>query len=167
MPKNPELGRHFRKGESYGFARRPRQKQKHNDHRSSGGNRCCDHPPLYNRSVARNLRRHIHPSPNRGRPQLAASRFVALSHHKNTNSSTSAAAASAIPTSNWASVSMRLQPHGIYRSYARGVAVVSEAGEVVLQVLGAGAPRGEPVEERGRDVASILAPVVVTVATCR
>jgi hypothetical protein len=23
MPKNPELGRHFRKGESYGFARRP------------------------------------------------------------------------------------------------------------------------------------------------
>jgi hypothetical protein len=64
----------LRKGESYDvYVRRTRQKQKHNDRRSSGGNR-CDHLPLRSGPFARNLRRHIHPSFQQRPPQLAAPR---------------------------------------------------------------------------------------------
>lgn len=56
--KEPRTRAHFRKGESYGYVRRARQKQKHDNRRSSGGNR-RDLLPLYNEPVARNLRKHI------------------------------------------------------------------------------------------------------------
>jgi hypothetical protein len=61
--KNPEPGSSSEKGESYGHVRRGRQKQKHNDRRSSGGGNPRDHLPLHSGPFVRNsLRRRIHPS---------------------------------------------------------------------------------------------------------
>jgi hypothetical protein len=54
-PKNQEPRSTSSKGESYGHVRRTRQKQKHNAHRSSGGNRCARHA-LCSRSATRALR---------------------------------------------------------------------------------------------------------------
>src|SRR6266851_9709324 len=61
-PKNPEPGSGSEKGESYGHVPRGRQKQKHNDRRSSGGGNPRDHLPLHSGPFVRNsLRRRIHP----------------------------------------------------------------------------------------------------------
>ena len=62
--KVPRTREHFRQGGSYGYIRRARQKQKHNDRRSSGGGNPRDHLPLRIGPFARN---HIHPSFHRGR----------------------------------------------------------------------------------------------------
>src|SRR5437016_6100648 len=56
--KEPRNVEHFRKGESYGYIRRARQKQKRNDCRTSGSNR-RDYLPLCNEPVARIVRKHI------------------------------------------------------------------------------------------------------------
>ena len=69
--KESRTGECFTKGERHdGHVRRTRQKQKHNDRRGSGGNR-CDRHPLCSRSAARNLLRR-----RKGPPQLAASSSV-------------------------------------------------------------------------------------------
>src|SRR5229473_3474293 len=66
-PKNPEPGSGSEKGGSYGHVPRGRQKQKHNDRRSSGGGNPRDHLPLHRGPFVRNsLRRHIPPSFHRG-----------------------------------------------------------------------------------------------------
>ena len=69
-----EPGSISEKGESYGYVRRARQKQKHNNRRSSGGGNPRDHLSLHSGPFVRNsLRRQHSPEPLKRPPQLAAS----------------------------------------------------------------------------------------------